>query len=476
MTPTGAELPEQIGPYRPAGRLGEGGMGVVYRAFHVDAPSRMVALKVVRSGLAPSSDADRRFEREARILESLRHPNIVSLLEIGLYGTSRYVAMELLDGYPLSHVAGRPYTEIVPLLIQLSLGLEYLAARSIVHRDLSPGNVLVVTTGAQPVVKVLDFGIAKNLDARETIHDFTRTGVLVGKPAYWSPELLGMLEEGEELDWRSDVYSLGVIFYFLLAKRLPFKADSPFTYASAHLNVLPEPVDAAEGCPPLPESLAALVMKMLEKSRDDRPASYREILEVLASVLPEDRRPVLPPEPDRLGAQPGEGPSARTKRWRKRDLAEQAPPGAALEDLSGRAAVPAPPSSRRLLRVTAGGVALAAAITAVVVLRPGREGRVAPAPQPPILESSKEGLLTIQALPWARVVSVIEEGTGRRMPVPPDLTTPAMLRLPAGRWIVELEPPGEGKHRSPVVEVQAGSVQHHVEAFETPREARLRLD
>src|SRR5512143_405033 len=114
MANTQAELPLRIGPYRPVGKLGEGGMGVVYRAVQADDPTKEVALKVILGGLTGDVDAIKRFQREARILERLRHPNIVSILEVGTDGERRYIAMELLAGVTLSAYAGQPWQEALP--------------------------------------------------------------------------------------------------------------------------------------------------------------------------------------------------------------------------------------------------------------------------------------------------------------------------------------------------------------------------
>src|SRR5262245_38392579 len=161
-------LPARIGHYVPLAKLGEGGMGVVYCARDESRADRLVALKVM-SEAATREDFGKRFQREARILEGLRHTNIVSLYEVGVFGKVSYFAMELLSGTTLSPYCGRPWAETLSLLTQICAGMRYLAARRIVHRDLSPDNIFVVEQDGKKVPKILDFGVAKDTARDETL-------------------------------------------------------------------------------------------------------------------------------------------------------------------------------------------------------------------------------------------------------------------------------------------------------------------
>src|SRR5262249_19162368 len=157
------------------------------------------------------------------LLERLRHPNIVTFHEVGVHEGHNWFAMELLYGVTLLSYVGRRYVDVVPLFVQICEGMEYLALRSIVHRDLSPENIFIVSSGEGEVAKILDFGIAKETAMSEdTMHTMTKTGLLMGKPQYWSPEQVGGLGPGEKIDWRSDVYALGIIFHRVLSGDLPF--------------------------------------------------------------------------------------------------------------------------------------------------------------------------------------------------------------------------------------------------------------
>ncbi|HEV8267914.1 MAG TPA: serine/threonine-protein kinase, partial [Thermoanaerobaculia bacterium] len=170
---------ERIARYRIVRRIGRGGMGVVYRAVD-ERDGREVALKVIRDAEAAGAESAphineirERFDREAEILKSLLHVNIVSFYEIGEEDGTPYLAMEVLDGVPLTHYAGKPYTETLPLLVQASHGMAYLASRGIVHRDLSPDNIFVIERGGERIVKLLDFGVAKMFETPTGLESLT---------------------------------------------------------------------------------------------------------------------------------------------------------------------------------------------------------------------------------------------------------------------------------------------------------------
>lgn len=511
--------PRLVGPYKPLRKLGEGGMGVVYCAQDTRSPDRLVALKLVSaSSSGGGDDSARRFLREWKILESLRHPSIVSLYEVGIHQGQSWFAMELLTGQPLSAWTGRPWPSLLPLFIQVCEGMDYLAARAVVHRDLSPDNVFVVHEQGSLRAKILDFGIAKDTTAQETIHNFTRTGLLMGKPPYWSPEQIGTLRKGEALDWRSDLYTLGVIFHRLLAGRLPFEADTPIGYISLHISEPPAELAAPEGNPPIPPAVAAVVGKMLAKRREDRPQSYGEVIEVFRSALAEAGVPAPPP----TSTLAGDVPTAATVVPRTRDTVawdggttpttptaataplaagvthpvvtrrtsalagvEENEPTVALS-AAGRAAVPAevaaaPPTRTRGRAPLLGALAGAAAVAAVGLWLLPRSGErpdaaatlPAPAPVAPAL-GAPAGTLALSSLPWGRVQSVVDDATGQPFPLPRGLTTPVRIELPPGRYRVELASGVGPETRRLVVEVRAGQTRVETVAF-SPGSDALRL-
>jgi predicted Ser/Thr protein kinase len=458
---------ERIAHYRILKRIGRGGMGIVYRAVD-ERDGRLVALKVIRES-ETSGDEDAahlhearvRFDREAEILRSLLHVNVVAFYEIGEEDGTPYLAMEYLDGVPLTTYAGRPWSETVPLLVQAAHGLEYLSSRGIVHRDLSPDNVLVIRRGGERIVKLLDFGVAKMFERGAGLESLTATGFFLGKVAYGSPEQLGSMGERAVLDWRSDVYSLGVIYYQVLSGRRPFEGKVPVEYIAGHLNLVPAPVAAPTGAPPLPMEIVRLVARMLEKRREDRPGSWREIIDGLVAVLR------------------ASGASFTTPTWPLPVSAGA--PGATMETalVSPGPAVHEDPPTLRLGLRRRGPLALAVATVVVAaaisawILRSAFRGSVA-APPPsappagsrpssagaptPLVGASAPGRLQLLATPWARVESITDVARGQAIPLPSGAATPFLTApLSPGTYRVVLACPQlEGKRVERIVTVTPG--------------------
>jgi len=421
-------------------------MGIVYRAVD-ERDGKTVALKVIRetevSGeeSAPHvAEARVRFTREAEILQGLLHANVVTFHEIGEEDGTPYLAMEYLEGRPIGSYAGHPFTETLPLLIQAANGMEYLASRGIVHRDLSPDNVFVVESGGEKTVKLLDFGIAKLFESAAS-DSLTATGFFLGKVAYGSPEQLGSLGQGAPLDWRSDVYSLGVIFYQVLSGRRPFEGRAPVEYIAAHLNLPPSPVAAPPGSPALPMELVRLIGQMLEKKREDRPQSYREITDRLVSVL---RGAGAPGAAAReAGADGGAEPGAPRGQTAPTQLVAGRPPRG-------------PSPGRRVAGVVLAGAALLGLLLwGALTRRPGappaRPEAAAGAPRP--VPATAE--IRVTSVPWAAVVSVVDVASGTAVRLPSPAETPLVLAVPPGRYRVTLAeaPPGSARAEREVTAV-----------------------
>ena len=206
------------------------------------------------------------------------------------------------------------------LLLQVCEGMEYLAQRSIVHRDLSPDNIFVVGEAGRLVPKILDFGIAKDTTAEETLHNFTRTGLLMGKPQYWSPEQIGILPPGSKIDWRSDVYTLGVIFYRVLTRPLPVRGRHPLL---VHLAPPPGAAPAARRSsrnagaaaprrrpgPPDDGEGARAPAEELPRGRPGPPGGDRRGAPPRTDLGPRPPRPRDAHVPDRPALRPGSDPS-----------------------------------------------------------------------------------------------------------------------------------------------------------------------
>ena len=452
---------ERIAHYRILKRIGRGGMGVVYRAID-ERDGRSVALKVIRESetagpedAVHAHEARMRFDREAEILRGLLHLNVVAFYEIGEEDGTPYLAMEYLDGVPLTSFAGRPWTETVPLLVQAAHGLEYLSSRGIVHRDLSPDNIHVIERGSERIVKLLDFGVAKMFERGTGLESLTATGFFLGKVAYGSPEQLGALGVQTALDWRSDVYSLGVIFYQVLSGVRPFEGKVPVEYIAGHLNVVPAPVAAPAGSPPLPMGLVRLVAEMLEKRREDRPGSWRDVVDRLVAVLRESGAAVsTPPRPLPTPAAGG-SPTAATSLV--------SPAGAAPTG-------PADPPTTRIRRIrrwpvaaVAAGLAAALGLSVWILreaLRPAAPPVSAAGPAPAAVPSTpagtaaapapapRTGRLRLLATPWSRVVSITETSDDRPLSLPEGTVTPYLTApVEPGTYRVVLACPLAGGRR-----------------------------
>ncbi len=280
------------GKYQIVERLGAGGMGDVYKVSHTFLGTTRV-IKVIRPQISESQDAHDRFLREARAATKVQHPNVATLHDFSaLPDGSHYMVWEFIDGENLAqriHTRGPlPPRYAVELAIQALNGLEAIHRAGIVHRDISPENLMITReAGGEERVKIIDMGVAKVEDSGEVS---TLAGVFVGKLRYASPEHLGFLKEGERIDGRADLYSMGIVLYEMLAGRPPFEATSPHEYMLLHSRDTQfKPVNLP---PDLPggAQLQAVLSRALERDRNKRFASAREFADALQEVeqtLPE---------------------------------------------------------------------------------------------------------------------------------------------------------------------------------------------
>jgi serine/threonine-protein kinase len=308
--------------YRLDARLGEGGMGTVYRATHL-LIERPVAVKVLNSRLVTDDAAKERFRREARAAGRLQHTNAVAVTD---FGETReglvYLVMELLEGESLRDVLAREApldpARAVSLMLQISAAVEAAHEAGIIHRDLKPGNIFLVQRPDSPyIVKVLDFGIAK-IATEGGDYSFSDTltgiGVMIGTPRYMSPEQC----DGAQLTPGSDVYSLGVILYEMLTGQTPFTGASPLALALKHSSESPRP--PRELAPTIPPALEAVVLHALEKGAHERPADAGELRRELFAVA------------ERLGLEHSAGFSAPTIET-LRDAGTETPSGRLIIDI-----------------------------------------------------------------------------------------------------------------------------------------------
>ncbi len=291
----------EIGPYRIVDELGEGGMGVVYRAEDVRL-GRTVALKFIGEKFVADEAARKRFRREAKTASSLNHPNICTIYDIGDFEGRPYIAMELLVGQTLKALlASRvlPTAEILRIGIQVAEALTAAHERRIVHRDIKPANVFLVERG---LVKVLDFGLARRLiaaDEEATSPDPTVTGTPVGTIAYMSPEQA----LGRPIDHRSDLFSMGVLLYEMANRERPFKGESAVATLDRLLHLDPPPL--TQVAPQHPAELSRIVQRLMAKDPKGRYQAASLVLTDLKKVpeqRPEQRPPARPGLPGKRPA------------------------------------------------------------------------------------------------------------------------------------------------------------------------------
>jgi len=270
-----------ISHYRITGKLGTGGMGVVYDADDLKLP-RKVALKFLPDELADDRDAVRRFAREASTIALLSHPNICTIYDVDTHENRQFIAMERVAGVTLKTILAREDLELPRLLDigrQITAALGAAHARGIVHRDIKPGNVMVADDGH---VKVLDFGLARQFRMpggdQAGLEGSTILGRPLGTANYMAPEHILQMP----LDPRSDLFSLGVIFYEMATGRLPFAGASPSDTVTNVLDREPEPLTTL--APDRPAALEHLVMRLLAKRAADRYQSAEHLAESLARI------------------------------------------------------------------------------------------------------------------------------------------------------------------------------------------------
>jgi eukaryotic-like serine/threonine-protein kinase len=321
MSQMQALIGEKLGSYRIESVLGSGAMGVVYRGTD-EKRGRPAAVKVVSGEIAQGGKVQKRFEREAEILQQFRHPGIVRFLAWGKFRGTWYIAMEFVQGSTLEKLltdsGPLPWREVVELAIQICDALHYAHERGVVHRDLKPSNLMITEDRK---VKLTDFGIAKDLDAES----LTGTGRTLGTAAYMSPE---QIRGTPAVSHKTDLYALGVVLYQMLVGRAPFEGATPVVLMHCHLNeAVPRPSAKVEE---IPRALDDLVVSLMAKTPSDRPWDAAAVGLVLTGLRDKAARgesiPMVWPSPGSAAANPpragailgAPGEAATTSRPRKK--------------------------------------------------------------------------------------------------------------------------------------------------------------
>jgi eukaryotic-like serine/threonine-protein kinase len=507
--------------YEILGKIKEGGMGAIYMVRHrLLGETRVV--KVLRPQLDDQAEFHTRFLREARTAIQLRHPNIAQLYDFTADDQGNaYIVMEYIEGLDLRELLRRigppPLGLTIELAVQSLAALGFLHRRSMVHRDISPDNLMLTRDAdGKPVVKLVDLGIVKELHSE--VSELTSTGVFVGKVRYAAPEQFGA-GGAAALDRRADLYSFGVVLYELLTGKHPIQGESASQLIAGHIAMPPVGFDVTDPQGRVPAELRAIVMKLLEKKPDDRYPTAEALAAALHELQPAlpwtaadvqhcfaNFTPSFPPAPvspstqERLDRQfagrgtpppptvsataPAGGADAtaptrpmvlgegiggadayRTAPTRKMKPEEATAPAGAGERTAPTMPMPVtlpPPAAGAAPRRVSTAVFLVAAAAVVLAALGGgawllrdRFGGGTPATTSASGSTAATGLLVIHAVPWGEVVAVADAGGGAR-PLPPRASTPLFLVVPPGAYTVAVRSPETGKVTTMTVQVRAG--------------------
>src|ERR1700690_804597 len=317
----------EIGSYKILEKLGQGGMGVVYKAVDTGL-DRMVAMKVLNPDLSKNPELVERFRSEARAQANLNHTNLATLYAFMVHQGTAIMVMECVEGETFAQMIRRrgpiPEVEAIPLFRQALLGIGYAHRAGILHRDIKPGNLMLNNNG---LVKVMDFGIAKVMG----VQGMTRTGTQLGTQAYMSPEQI----QNRNVDIRSDIYELGITLYEMLTGHLPFEADSEFKIMHDHVYKAPPP--PCNYYPYIGKGIEQVVLKSIEKNSDAR---YQTVEQFGAALEHPD---LMEPMPAVSPADEATASMSVLQQPQLRTPPAMPPPSASVPPPISRASAPVPP-------------------------------------------------------------------------------------------------------------------------------------
>jgi serine/threonine protein kinase len=473
------------GKYQILARLGVGGMGEVYKVLHIHLNAVRV-IKLMRANIADDPAAHDRFLREARLATKIHHPSVAALHDFStLDDRSFYMVWEHIEGINLHELIETRGPLSPRYAAQLSIealsGLDAIHRAGIVHRDISPENLMISRdAGGEEHVKLIDLGIAKQW-GDEGDGGKTKTGMFVGKWKYCSPEHLGLLDPGERIDGRADIYSFGIVLYEMLTGVPPFQADTPHQYLVLHSSQRPEALRTVNPSVTASPELEALLFRALEKDRKRRFDTARDCARALQEILPslDDTPGAAAPVP--VTAEVTMEPTRAS---------DPAPVADLMATTLRTIEIPPEEPERRsrlgwfaaiavLIAFAAGGVALwnrrrDAALPAGqrpavrnAGVSAGWPGGVSP-PVPVV----QPGRLSVNAFPWGEITAIKNVGSGKVEAMQPAVT-PAPLDLAPGRYEITLSNPSFSAPITKVVDVRSGEDQIINVQFADPASAKL---
>ena len=432
------------GKYQILARLGVGGMGEVYKVLHIHLNAIRV-IKLMRSNIASDPGAHDRFLREARLATKIHHPNVAALHDFStLDDGSFYMVWEYIEGINLHELIETrgPLSPRYAATVSADalLGLDAIHRAGIVHRDISPENIMIARDeSGEEHVKLIDLGIAKQWGEEGSAK--TQTGMFVGKWKYCSPEHLGMLAAGERIDGRADIYSFGIVLYEMLTGVPPFQADTPHRYLMMHASQQPKSLQQMNPTTTASPELEALIFRALEKDRNKRFATAREFGKAIEALIPtlDDKPGALPvlPTASELTAEPTR-PSVDVHADTEPELATTVKTVKGVDQplLARTIEEPAPPRASAFPWLIAAVVAIAIGVGAVVFWP--KKTPPPPKPQPaPVARA----LLGINAFPWGEVTAIRNVGSGETVAMSGPVVTPAPIELAPGTYEITLTNP-----------------------------------
>jgi len=455
------------GKYKLLARLGVGGMGEVYKVLHIHLNAIRV-VKLMRSAIATDKGAHDRFLREARLATRIQHQNVATLFDFAtLEDGTRYMVWEFIEGINLHELIEQrgPLSPryAAKLSVQALRGLDAIHRAGIVHRDISPENLMIARDDeGEERVKIIDLGIAKT--GSEDGEDKTKTGMFVGKWKYCSPEHLGMLESSERIDGRADLYSFGIVLYEMLTGVPPFQSDTPHGYLMLHASERPKPLREINPTVTEAPPLEAIIFRALEKDRAKRFATAREFADAIESVmssLPDSpgAQPMLPEAVEVTDEATREGP--REREYAPTVATLDLAPTVRTESFVPPPSLPPPKKNRSRVAAIAAATVIVIGGGAAIMFRqhPQTANEVtvtAPLTSAGTIVPQTPAHIGINAFPWAEVQHVRDLRDGQEVALQTNLVTPAQIDLSPGKYEITLSNPAFKKPITQTIEVGAG--------------------